>query len=359
MRRAEQAQRAPRPHGAITSGTEKCSSVRQAVPCSRLVAIDQQLAELDRALARLGLPGRTPPRIRVAIRRRRHLRLWLWFSSPAALLYVGVSGYLAAQVPRREMDKGMSTPDAVRQAFASPTVLTVTFVGSVIVAGFLVILTSAAPAASQGVPRRRPRHPSFQMGWLRVARRYALVMEIAETIVAAATAHRAGGERLAPELRKVSRKLGAVTRGISTAHRQRSSVPLLSHRRRALKAHERQVIAAIRACEARLDSDPRPALEELGSLLLTIGDRYCQGQVGALLSDAQLQGVEAGPDREWVRVIVWAALTSGAVFGLSHAGLSDGAEPTIMTLTGLLLAAMIWQRNVRRVFDIIGLVSGK
>ncbi|MDX3239369.1 hypothetical protein PV392_27515 [Streptomyces sp. ME03-5709C] len=218
-----------------------------------------------------------------------------------------------------------------------------------------VALFSDIPAERSGISNRTL---SWRMGWLLAALRYALVMEIAETVIACAEAHRAGGERLAPKLRKVSRRMGAVTRGVGTAHRQRKSVPLFSHRRRALKAHERQVIAALRTCEARVDSDPRPALEELAVLLMTVADRYCQGRVGALLDDAQLQGVSAGPDRDWVRVLVWAVLTAGAVIGVSFAGLSDGAEPIVMTLAAVFVAAAVFRRNVLRFFDLISLVQG-
>ncbi|WP_274564781.1 hypothetical protein [Streptomyces spiramyceticus] len=108
----------------------------------------------------------------------------------------------------------------------------------------------------------------------------SLWISFAQAISACAAAYAAGGEQQGPALRRASRRLGAVTQGLRAAHRHRSSVPRLSHRRKALRAHERQVVAVLRNAEARLDSEPQQALRELGELLLTIADRYCQAGSG-------------------------------------------------------------------------------
>ncbi|MFD8075511.1 hypothetical protein ACFV3E_23015 [Streptomyces sp. NPDC059718] len=300
---------------------------------------DENLAELEDSLKRLAIPGRVPARVRVAIRRRRHLRILL-----TCILLCAATGAVFVSVD-------YMTADGVSMAQTPWAVVALVF-GAVAIP----VMTLRSSLGGREAPQARL---SFrQVGVVFGARRYALVMEIAEAITACAEAHRAGGERLAPELRKVSRRIGAVSRGISAAHRQRRSVSLLSHRRRTLKAHERRVIAALRACEARLDSDPRPALEELGGLLLTIADRYCQARVGALLDESQLQGAVAGPDREWIRTVVWAVLTIGGVIGVSRLGLSDGAEPIVMACTAIAVAAVVWNRSVRRAFDIVGLALG-
>lgn len=341
------------------------------------MSTEQQLAELDAALRRLSVPGPVPARIRVAIRRRRHLRLWLIFTCLAVVAWPPLAAFAALYVAAfQQMPEGdrddypgfLRGPTDflidVMQNPATPFVVVVVLscVYFVAFAGL-----SELAASRHGVPWKkgfsRLLHPdvdrvSWRMGWLRIARRYALVMEIARAIVACAEAHRAGGERLAPELRKVSRRLAVVTRGLGAAHRHCSSVPLLSHRRRVLRAHERQVIAALQACESRLDSHPRSALEELGGLLQTIAERYCQVRVGALLDEPQLKGALAGPDREWLRVIIWAMVTAGGVVGVSFAGLSDGAEPVIMALVAIFVAAVVWNRNVRRALDIVGLALG-
>ncbi|OPF84256.1 hypothetical protein VT50_0201910 [Streptomyces antioxidans] len=60
-------------------------------------------------------------------------------------------------------------------------------------------------------------------------------------------------------------------------------MPRFSHRRKALDEHARQVVAALRSKEARLDVDRRAALPQLADMLLTIAERYCQARVGALL----------------------------------------------------------------------------
>ncbi|MFI2300163.1 hypothetical protein ACH5AL_15170 [Actinacidiphila glaucinigra] len=334
------------------------------------MSTDERLAELEQACVRLRLPQPIPIRMRVAIRRRGHLRRWLIFTTIGTLLYVAAvaftaynNGLLKLQRPEpvvvRDNVSGADRvlAEGIAAVFNSPA-FDVTLGVLITVGGLYVLVQFSArwPARLHGVPMRH--RVSWQMGWLRIAHRYALVMEIAQAIAACAEAHRAGGERLAPALRKVSRRLGAVARGLGTAHRQRSSVPLLSHRRKALKAHERQVIAALRACEARLDSDPRLALEELCGLLVTIADRYCQARVGALLDEAHLQEAVAGPDREWIRTVIWAVITIGGVIGVSLLGLSDGAEPIVMACTAITVAAVVWNRSVRRAIDIVGLALG-
>lgn len=330
------------------------------MPSSDVVSTAWQLTELEDALARLGMPGGIPRRIRVAIRRRRHLRLWLMLAAlttPVLLLAVGLGLWgFQGVAPEPELDRARPLWSLWAALFSWESLIQVaSFVGFGLVGGMALTALTKWPASQTGL---HTASGSLSLRTLYAARRYALVMEIARALVACAEAHGSGGERLAPRLRKVSRRLGAVTRALGTAHSQRGSIPLLSHRRRALKAHQRQVIAALHECETRLDSDPRPALEDLGERLLTVADRYCQGRVGALLDEAQLQGVTAGRDREWVRIVIWAVLTAGGVVGVSFAGLSDGAEPIVMTLVGVFAGAVVFRRNVLRFFDLISLVGG-
>ncbi|WP_413115463.1 hypothetical protein ACK1X7_20285 [Streptomyces sp. CY1] len=183
-------------------------------------------------------------------------------------------------------------------------------------------------------------------------------MEIADAISACAEARAAGGEMRAVALRKVSKQLGPVMRGLRTAHRQRSSVPRWSQRRKALDLHARQVTAALRKAEARLDSEPDAALRHMADMLLTIAERYCEARVGALLDEAQLEDVRPAPDREWIRIAVAAILVAGAVTGIAKLGLPDSAEPIVMLCSCLLILAIIWNRKVRRALDLLGLVLG-
>ncbi|MDX2701608.1 hypothetical protein PV350_01955 [Streptomyces sp. PA03-6a] len=44
--------------------------------------------------------------------------------------------------------------------------------------------------------------------------------------------------------------------------------------------------------------------------------------------------------------------------GLSFAGLSDGAEPIDVTLIAVFVTAVVFRRDIRRVFGLAGLVTG-
>ncbi|MFJ4519641.1 hypothetical protein ACIP4Y_01590 [Streptomyces sp. NPDC088810] len=183
-------------------------------------------------------------------------------------------------------------------------------------------------------------------------------MEIAQAISACARAHSSGGEQMAHELRRASRRIGAVTRALRNAHNQRGTVPLWSHRRTALKLHERKVIGALRKAERRLDDNPREGLEEIGEMLTKIADRYCQARLSSLLDPEQLTDVEPTPDREYIRIIAAAVLAAGAAIAVPAAGFPDEAEPIVTGSCIVIACTLIWGRSVRRAFDVIGLIFG-
>ncbi|MFD5728435.1 hypothetical protein ACFWMT_20400 [Streptomyces sp. NPDC058368] len=122
--------------------------------------------------------------------------------------------------------------------------------------------------------------------------------------------------------------------------------------------HARQVVASLHMAEGRLDSEPQAALEELGALLLKIADRYCESRVGAMLDQEQLGNVQPVPDREWMRIAIWASLSAGVVILISRASLPDGAEPTVMVFAVLTIMAIVWNRRVRQALDLLGIVTG-
>ncbi|MGW4079410.1 hypothetical protein ACWELB_39065 [Streptomyces asiaticus] len=321
-----------------------------------MTTTSERINRLDTDLHRLGITRRVHPRVRIAVRRRIHLRLWLMYTLGwgAITIAVAVTYYYKR---KRTYFFGL-LPPAARPIddWATP-----------IAAGLLAPLAFFAGAALGALVDGRPARDSFYdlpwgrtvgVSWMRAARRYALVMEIVDAIAACGRAHAAGGERQAPALRHVSKKLGAVTRGLRTAYRLRSSVPRFSHRRRALDKHARQVVAALRSQEARLDVDPRAALPQLADMLLTIAERYCQARVGALLDETDLEGIQPGPDREWLRITAAAVLCAGAVVGIAELGLADGAEPIVMLCACLVIISVVWNRRVRRAFDLLGIVLG-
>ncbi|MGW1047140.1 hypothetical protein [Streptomyces sp. NPDC002547] len=339
------------------------------------MSTDRRLARLDLDLHRLGVTRRVSGRVRVAVRRRTHLRLWLFGMAAASLVFtIFAAGLITQLLPvvgsatskpatpwswRTMWENGLGA--AAAQAAPSPPDWLWYTAGALIAVCALCILFVAAVRVAaflhSGQTQWNPQL-LISLGWLQAARRYALVVEIAGAISTCADAYTAGGERKAVALRRVSRRTGAVTRALGAAHRQRKSVPRYSHRRKALKAHERRVAAALRRAEARLDVEPQAALRELVDLLLTIAERYCEGRVGALLDDAQLDGVEAGTDLDWLRFAVTAVLVGGSAIAVSQLGLPDGAEPYVTVCAGLVCIAVVWRQRVQRGLDLLSVVFG-
>lgn len=319
-----------------------------------MTTMSERISQLDTDLRRLEITRRAHPRVRIAVRRRVHLRLWLMYTFGWGVLAIAAG--IAFQYTRnRSYFFGLVPPEA-RPIFdwVMP-----------VVSGLLVPLSYFGGRAAGALMDQRPARSAFynlpwgrtvRVSWVRAARRYALVMEIVDAIAACGRAQAAGGERQAAALRHVAKKLGAVNRGLRTAYRLRSSVPRFSHRRKALDEHARQVIAALRSKEARLDVDPRAALPQLAAMLLTIAERYCQARVGALLDETDLEGVQPGPDREWLRIAVAAVLCAGTVVGIAALGLPDAAEPIVMLCACLAIISLVWNRRVRRAFDLLGIV---
>ncbi|MFD8387116.1 hypothetical protein ACFV2X_53025 [Streptomyces sp. NPDC059679] len=207
---------------------------------------------------------------------------------------------------------------------------------------------------SRGASRR-----TSWLSWLLVARRYALVMQCADVIHACANARRTGGERKALMLRKVSKRLKVVLRNVAGAHRSRGSVPRLSYRRKPLKQHARHVSAALRALETNLDTNSDDALRDIADTLLTISDRYCHARLGALLEEAQLEGVDPLPDRDLLRWIAALVLAAGSVTGLALTGaVPEAAEPFVYPLTVLAALTVAFRRNVQRAIEVLGAITG-
>ncbi|NEW77340.1 hypothetical protein [Streptomyces rhizosphaericus] len=322
--------------------------------------MSERINGLDMDLRRLGVTRRVHPRVRVAAVRRAHLRYWLIYTCGlGALTIVAAVVFRYHSHPKYSFGPFGVVPPAVRPIYH--------WAGSVISAAVITPLACLLGEIAGALVNRRsvwsvihdlPWGRTVGLEWMLAARRYALVMEIVDAIAACSRAYAAGGERQATALRHVSKKLGAVTRGLRTGYRLRSSVPRFSHRRKALDKHARQVVAALRSKEARLDVDPRAALPQLADMLLTIAERYCQARVGALLDETDLEGVPPGPDREWLRIAVAAVLCAGAVVGIAELGLADGAEPIVMLCACLVIISVVWNRRVRRAFDLLGIVLG-
>ncbi|WP_432029914.1 hypothetical protein [Streptomyces sp. 1222.5] len=116
-----------------------------------------------------------------------------------------------------------------------------------------------------------------------------------------------------------------VEQAIWRAHRTRRG-RARRHNERQFKAHAALVVGALRKVEARQDSDPGRALEDLIVMLLTIAERYAEGRIDNLLNADQLAGVEPAAPRERLRMltvglVVVLVMACAAVLGLPEAAL--------------------------------------
>ncbi|MFF7788585.1 hypothetical protein [Streptomyces sp. NPDC007991] len=315
--------------------------------------------QLTHDLHRLGVNRRPSGRVRVAIHRRAQLKGWFLQVTISITLALTISIVLIQFIdaPTREEVTRMNEMFPKYKPSEREIEFWTTFPDW----PMIPILTAFFMLATGEMSKKlRGGHPWFikNIDSFRAARRYAPVMVITDAISACADAYGSDREDRAPALRQVSRRLGAVTRSLRTAYKHRSSVPRRSHRRKILDSHARQVIAAIRKSEERLDRDPQAALQELGGILLTISDRYCEARVGALLDNEQIEGAQPGHDYEWLRIVAWAALSAGAVISISKLDLSEGPESIVTIFAVLAIMAIIWNRKVRQAFDLLNIVTG-
>ncbi|WP_326658674.1 hypothetical protein [Streptomyces canus] len=140
------------------------------------------------------------------------------------------------------------------------------------------------------------------------------------------------------------------------AHRTRRA-RARRHNERQFKAHAALVVGALRKAEARQDSEPGRALEDLIVMLLTIAERYAEGRIDDLLDADQLADVDPAAPRERLRMgvvglVVVLVMACAAVLGLPEAALvpllpvvvlfvavvfNRGRMPTAEQLTDLII----------------------
>ncbi|MFD5006235.1 hypothetical protein ACFWMV_25365 [Streptomyces mutabilis] len=143
-----------------------------------------------------------------------------------------------------------------------------------------------------------------------------------------------------------------------SAHSSRGSVPLLSHRRKRLKEHQRKVVAALQDLEAQLDQTSGDALQEPAEALLTVADRYCQGRSGALLDEEQLTGIPRQRSWDVLRYLIALALAAGGITAIAVTKVvPESAEPYVIVV--VVSFVLIFGRGFRRAIDVIGVIAGQ
>lgn len=131
-----------------------------------------------------------------------------------------------------------------------------------------------------------------------------------------------------------------VERVIWRAHRTRRA-RARRHNERQFKAHAALVVGALRRAEARQDSKPGPALEDLTVMLLTIAERYSEGRVDDLLDADQLAGVTPAAPRERLRAVVVGLTVVLVMAGAAVLGLPDAALIPLLPVVVLFVAVVV------------------
>lgn len=306
---------------------------------------DPTIERLRRDLDALGLPQRLSGRLRVGLRRRDELHRLVRFGTRTALLCsaAGVVAIPLAFLASRLLPGDRSRYSLGDASLPAPAVDWPTRVGLAVVG--LGVLVNLGLLLGQLVRVRAAT---------RIALRYTLVMQAAAAVSACAAAYRAGGERAAGELRAVAAQLERVCRGVERAGRTRGTLPRRSHRHRAVRAHGRLVVAALRRAEARLDTVPREeGLRDLAALLMTVAERHAHGRVGALLDEEQLRDLRPPPNRGVLRWIAAVALAAAVAAGPAVLDLPPAVENAAVTGGVLLVVGVLYGPSARRAADII------
>ncbi|MFI9152621.1 hypothetical protein [Streptomyces sp. NPDC053367] len=115
-------------------------------------------------------------------------------------------------------------------------------------------------------------------------------------------------------------------------------------RRNDLKRHAAEVVGALRAMEARQDSEADTArvFEDTAVMLLKIAQRYAEGRTLALLDPDDLANVTPAHSREWVRLLALGLIVTGAVTGALTAGLPDAAATPLIGVVSLLAWTVLY-----------------
>ncbi len=115
-------------------------------------------------------------------------------------------------------------------------------------------------------------------------------------------------------------------------------------RRGELKRHAAAVVGAVRAMEARQDSeaDTSRVLEDTAVMLLKIAQRYAEGRTLALLDPDDLANVTPAQSREWMRLVALGLIVTGTVAGALLAGLPEAAATPLIGVISLLTWSVLY-----------------
>lgn len=209
----------------------------------------------------------------------------------------------------------------------------------------LVRISYAVYTASPETPRQRTQRVR---GEHEIADRGGFFPVLVLLATAAECGHANQWLGQAPTLTGAPRvSLRSAERAVWRAHRTRypsAHGRIDSHQRKHLKTHAAQVVGALRAAEARQDSDPGQALQDMAIMLVTIAERYSQGRLGRLLNDEWLNADASPMPHESLRLL---GLGAGVVLAMTTASLAGVPSEALGPLLGVLavLGASVFLRG--------------
>ncbi|MFH8472528.1 hypothetical protein [Streptomyces sp. NPDC018000] len=116
-----------------------------------------------------------------------------------------------------------------------------------------------------------------------------------------------------------------------------------AHQRRATVDHIGRVVGALREAEARQDSDPKQALQDMAVMLLTIAERYAEGRVSHLLDEEQIGDAPKVVHREGLRLVALGGVVISAMAMAAFAGLPDAALTALLPLVVITVGILIYR----------------
>ncbi|UYB40588.1 hypothetical protein SLV14_003234 [Streptomyces sp. Je 1-4] len=163
-----------------------------------------------------------------------------------------------------------------------------------------------------------------------------------------------GGPLVAPRV-----SLAAAERALWRAWRTRHARIRLT-RRRELKEHAALVVGALRAMEARQDTeaDTGQVFEDTARMLLKIAQRYGEGRTLALLDPEDLRGVTPAVNREWVRLTMLGSAVVGTAVGANLLNVPDSAIGPLIGIVTLVTVGVLYGARLVAT-DLIDVMRGQ
>ncbi|MEV0442977.1 hypothetical protein AB0I84_15710 [Streptomyces spectabilis] len=188
---------------------------------------------------------------------------------------------------------------------------------------------------------------------VRQLHRYGLAISVVRAIESCADAYLALIAEREDALRCTALCLADVERDLTQAHRHSRALPRFSHRRRALRLHARTVAALLHQAEARIDTESRDALPTIAELLLTIGERYCEGRLGAFVDPDRLEGIHPVRDARLWRQIALTLMVAAATIGAGFLGVAGEALPYVAVATAVCAGPVLYPGSAQRALELV------